>query len=136
MTFPKIRTASLHSIRVTLFAQTALIVALTTFCMVVTAFALAGNEVQRETLDHLDSVVASREEIITSLIARQREQVAILGNEDATMIPSATKRLVQLHALMARTAQVHFRYDGDVVRCSERQTFRAQSQNVQQIADD
>jgi signal transduction histidine kinase len=72
--------------------------------MVVTAFALAGNEVQRETLDHLDSVVASREEIITSLIARQREQVAILGNEDATMIPSATKRLVQLHALMARTA--------------------------------
>lgn len=97
----KMRTWS--SLRLTLFVQVALLVTLTVFLMVVTAFLLAGIEIRRNAFDQLRSLVTGHESLIETILTKQREQVSIVAERQDGAASDTIQKLLGFESLLSVT---------------------------------
>ncbi len=88
-----------NSLQNALFLQTALLVSATVFLMVLTAYLLARSQIRMVTYDQLRTVASAKEDLLESILSRQREQIALLGDESEVVDSPAIRRLLGLEAL-------------------------------------
>ncbi len=79
------------SLRTSLFFESFALLALTVIAVSVVSFFLSWNELKIRTTSQLQSITASKEELLESTIFRQREQISILGRDTVLeKLPSVT----------------------------------------------
>jgi two-component system sensor histidine kinase ResE len=96
----KRRSVRKNSLRTTLFFETFGLLVLTVLSIAVTAFFLSWNELKVRTNSQLQSIAAARETLLETTIAKQREQLSIVGRDPNLASRSSITDLVGFQELV------------------------------------
>lgn len=120
----KRRSVRKNSIRTTLFFETFGLLVLTVLSIAVTAFFLSWNELKVRTNSQLQSIAAARESLLETTIAKQREQLSIVGRDPNLASRSSITDLVGFQELVQINA------DGTLRRISGTSTGIVQREEI------
>lgn len=73
------------SLRITLFLDIFFLLTITVIATAVGGFFLAQSELSLRAISELQQTVRTRQEILTTTIAKQREQISLMGQSDASL---------------------------------------------------
>ncbi len=88
-----------HSLRVSLFVEVSILIALAVVLMTAIAFILARSVVRNRAYEQLQSVLLAKESAVERTVAVQREQVALLGQDPTLSRLPAVSKLVGFESL-------------------------------------